>query len=54
MSKVNLHFVLSVDVEEEYADELGKDICHDIFHELFNGEDYLNVFYDKYTVVEED
>ena len=50
--KVNLHFVLSVDVDEEYAEELGKDICNDIFCEFFNGEDYLDVFYEGYEVLE--
>lgn len=44
---------MTVDVEEEYADELGRDICHDIFCEMFNGEDYLDVFYDRHELVED-
>lgn len=51
MGKVALHFVMTIDVEEDYADELGRDICHDIFHEMFNGEDVFDIVYDKYEVV---
>ena len=42
---VKLHFDMTVEVDEEYADELGKDIAHDIFCEMYNGDDVFEIAY---------
>ena len=43
--KVTLHFDMTVEVDVEYADELGKDIAHDILCEMYNGDDVFEIEY---------
>lgn len=49
--KVALHFDMVVEVDEQYADELGRDIAHDILCEMWNGEDVLEIEYKGHDVV---
>ena len=39
---VKLKFECTVECKYEYADELGRDIAHDLLNEWDNGEDYLD------------
>lgn len=39
---VKLKFALTCEVTHELADELGKDIAHDLLCEMYNGEDALD------------
>jgi hypothetical protein len=39
---VKLVFELTVECKYEYADELGRDIAHDLLNSWDNGEDYLD------------
>ncbi len=50
MTKVTLHFDMTVEVDPEFADELGSDIAHDILCEMFNGEDVFEIKYVGYDV----
>ena len=38
---VKLHFVCTVECHYENADELGRDIAHDLLNGMDNGEDIL-------------
>ncbi len=42
---VKLKFAMTVEVSHELADDLGKDIAHDLLCEMYNGEDTLDVEY---------
>lgn len=48
--KVILHFDMTIEVDPEFADELGKDIAHDILCELYNGEDVLEIVYKGHDI----
>ena len=39
---VKLVFELTVECDYMYADELGRDIAHDLLNSWDNGEDYLD------------
>lgn len=42
VDKIKLTFECIVKCNEEYADELGRDIAQDILNEWDNGVDYLD------------
>jgi len=42
MNKVLLKFSIVVDIDDGLADELGEYIAHDVFCEMFNGEDVFS------------
>ena len=42
MTYVRLKFELVVECQQEYADELGKDIASDLLMEMDNGVDYMD------------
>jgi hypothetical protein len=48
---VKLKFAMTVEVSHELADELGKDIAHDLLCEMYNGEDTLDWEYIGYEVL---
>ena len=48
---VKLHFDMTVEVDEKYADELGKDIAHDILCEMYNGDDVFEIEYVRHDKV---
>ena len=48
--RVNLHFDMIVEVDQEFADELGRDIARDILCELYNGEDVLEIEYKGHDI----
>lgn len=49
--KVTLHFDMTIDIDSEFADDLGNDIAHDILGEMFNGEDVLEVEYKGHSKI---
>lgn len=51
MTKVTLHFDMTVEVDPKYADELGSDIAHDILCEMYNGEDVFEIKYIGHDVI---
>ena len=42
MCKMKLCFELTLELESEFADELGMDIAHDLLCEMYNGEDTID------------
>ena len=48
---VKLKFAMTVEVSHELADDLGRDIAHDLLCEMYNGEDTLDWEYIGYEVV---
>ena len=51
--KATLHFDMTIEInDEKYCDELGKNIAHDIFCEMFNGEDLLEIEYVGHDIYE--
>ena len=50
--KIKLIFTLTVDVQRDYADELGEDIAFDLLCEMRDGDDEIGWEYVGYEVVE--
>lgn len=48
---VKLHFKLTVECQEELADDLGEDLAKWLLESWFNGEDVLDVEYVDHDVV---
>lgn len=48
---VKLVFECTIECSHEYADELGRDIAHDLLNEWDNGEDILEWRYVDYKVI---
>lgn len=42
MCKMKLCFELPLELDSEFADELGMDIAHDLLCEMYNGEDTID------------
>lgn len=39
---MKLYFELPLELESEFADELGMDIAHNLLCEIYNGEDTID------------
>ena len=48
---VKLKFEMVCECHHELADDLGKDIAHDLLNEMYNGEDVLEWKYVDYEVI---
>ena len=49
--KVELFFKMTCEVSPELADELGKDIAHDLLCEIYNGENVVEWDYVTHKVI---
>lgn len=51
---VELKFSLICELDEDCCDEVGEDVCHDMRHIYYNGEDIYEWLFRGYSIIKKE